>query len=224
MKYFLPCHIPDPSLGATRSKQRSIEVLENIEYIRRCDNEAEIHVYNNGSDALQVDERIRYHCEKSMFSKNPSIGEALMLREFLIRNKGVFIKLHARCRIHNLDFFIKTEKNNIFLLKRNTLATPNQTTIDSLPYIDTRTFKADIENLKIFFNCAIERTLAGGINLEQAFLYSFLKNHESCHAIVTHSQNHPIYFGESGHGRNYSNLASQASQILKSFMYRFGLS
>lgn len=224
MKFFLPCHLPDPEIAKSDFDEKLDSIIKNINYIRRRNPGSEIHLYNNGKNIHDFNYSDVYLWSESFVSKDPSIGEALMLEEFLNRNSGIFIKLHARCQINNLQHFVQSSEENIFFLKKNVLSRPTTLTIDSLPYVDTRTFKANSKYISALFNCAIKKTVEGGINIEQAFLYAFYKNQEYCSVLKARSFNYPIYFGGAGHGKNYSSLRNQLLQRIKAIFYGFGLS
>jgi hypothetical protein len=204
------------------------QLVENIRHIQKYFPVSKIVVVDNGKIAPELSDVIGVELLyfPHLSTNQPSLGEATMLLHALntIESNSMVLKLHARCRLTNIEqlkSYIESH-GEFLLLCRNLFNSMAQGT-DKLPYIDTRVLYLRHELLIRVLSDAIDRlTQYSVFNLEQAMLpcvYSDSFNN----IVVTKGKFFPKLSGQAGHGRDYNSFLSRIRAYMKCCLYRVGI-
>lgn len=186
---------------------------------------------NNSKHVAQFDvddERFIYINDRSAFSKIPSVGEANLIDNILeSSNDELFMKVHARCPIVNINHFIQAidlgKLSDFYCILRKNLIADLFGKYPSRCYVDTRIliFKGSFG--KALFKWVKGRynsNLSNGMIEHEVFNYLCLQEFDN----VTFFSSLPKMVGTSGHGRNYNSLRSRMRHLLAQMMFKLGLS
>lgn len=211
---------------AVSDSSREFDLCLNIDYIRKFFPDSPIVVVDNGFLRPKLPVGVGLiHCP-SLFTKNPSLGEARMLLVGAsnIASGEVVLKMHSRCMLRNVKALkrLLNNKREFILMNRNIFGADLRG-VNRFPYVDTRIFALEADLIRTIFNNAI-RYLEGGVeNLEQATLASFYELPQFANRVMSSGGFYPVFYGRSGHGRNYESSGSYIRSFLRCSAFRLGL-
>jgi hypothetical protein len=213
-----------PPNSQTMSRQK--ELCANITHIQRHMPNSRIIVVDSGHQPPMLSSSVELVYSPDIYSRNPSIGEVLMLLRGLdgLAPEQRILKLHARCPLSNFSQLklILSEKQGFVLLSKNLFSWKNPD-INKFPYVDTRVFCLRAGVMKTLLEYGLEYLQNSEINFEQAMLPAIYRTPGAIELVLTSGSFFPILKGKSGHGRNYNSPSSLLRSHIKALLFRVGL-
>ena len=218
-----PGHITD--MNESEFKETALYYLRKFPNLDR-------YILINNSDHIPNfvlnDKRFVLINDKSSFSTIPSVGETKLLHNFLqTACDELFIKVHARCPILNLDNFIQSidfsNLSECYCILRKNLFADLLAKAPSRCYIDTRilVFKGSFGN--VLFDWVENRYSQNQSNNmieHEVFNFICLQEHDKINFLSIL----PKMVGRSGHGRNYDSWRSKIRQFIIKLLFKIGFS
>ena len=226
MIVYLPsCSFPNADNVSSMS-QRETELISNINYLHSCGFDYnKILVIDNGLRRPSVPNDVRLIHDKSLFSKNPHLGEALMTQRAadVVDSSSIILKLHSRCKLLNLRKLHKFMLiNDEFVFIRRNMLRFQRPNFNKCPFAETRLYLLNSINLKSLIDKVVP-LIDGSMTFEHAFLSASYQVSHVRTNLITHGSFYPLFEGRSGHGANYSSFTSRLKSHLHELSYRLGI-
>jgi hypothetical protein len=215
-------------LDTLDGSQRERDLFDTVRHIRKYLPSIRIYVIDNGSKPVPLEgENLEYIHQPELYRRRKLHGELQMLRFIanILPPDTIVLKMHGRCRIWNMGSLLRfLQTYPCFALVNRQVFSKARSGRKATPFAETRVFSLTASHLAdlLYKVESVDETL-GRVIFERGLYLSMLQERRFIRLLIYRGKFWPVFLGQAGHNRNYSEPKVFLLALIKSMFFRLGL-